>query len=470
MSTSSVSSLFSSGEIKSIVGQLQKRIQAPITLEANQIKSDNTQISALGAVQGALSSLNGALSGISDPASLATMSAETSASSIATASASASAASGTYSLSNVQLARTQEIYSGSFASGDATLGSGAGALTFQFGSGGSAQISVPSSADTVSGIADAVNAADKGVSASVVTTATGVRLVFQSDETGSAKSFTVAGSGAAAGLSYSGSGSGTMTLGQSARNASFTLNGVPVTETSNSGISLVKGLTVSLVASGSASISTSSSTAGLSSALSSFTNKLNNAVGVIAKQTAYQAPSSSASASASGSSAKKIGPLLGDVQIQQLKQDLLSTISSAAGSGLSANSLGFSISSSGKLSFDSATFDTAYAGNEAAADSLIQSIETSVGNIVTGAIGSAGATAAAGSGSGTAASGFVGAAQTDLKATVSSLKNQIASQSKIGNEQIANLESQFSDAISATSGTSTTLSYLSVLMGSSGSS
>jgi len=466
--SSPVSSLFSSAEVTSVVKQLESRIQAPIQLEKSQIKTDNAQISALGAVRGALSTLNGALSGLSNPASLATMAATTSASAVATASAKASAASGSYTLSNIQLARTQEIYSGSYASASAAIGSGSGTLTFHLGSGSSASISIPSSADTVSGVAGAINAANKGVSAAVVNTASGVKLVLQSAKSGSANSFTLSGTGAMAGLSYgSGSGSGTMTLGQAARNASFTVNGVPISESSNKGISLVAGLTVNLQSSGSATIAVNSSNSSLSSALSSFTNKLNSAVSAIAKQTAYVPPKSSASASSSSSA--KSGPLLGNVQVQQLGQSLLSAISSAAGSGVSANALGFSISSSGKLSFSSATFDTAYAANPTAADNLIKSIESNVSNIVTGAIGTAGSATSFGSGSGTAASGFVGAAATDLKASVASLKNEIHMQTQIGNEQISNLRNEFSNAISQSNGTSTTLSYLSILNGSGSS-
>ncbi|MDE3240177.1 MAG: flagellar filament capping protein FliD [Paracoccaceae bacterium] len=464
--TNAVSSLFSSSEVASIVSQLQARIQAPITLEQTQIKADNAQISALGAVRGALSSLNGALSGLANPASLKSMSASTSASAVATASAKSSAASGSYALSNVKLARSQEIYSGSFGSAGAVVGAGSGALTFTFSSGTSAKIAIPSSADTVSGVAQAINTAQKGITASVVNTATGVRLVLQSTATGSSKAFSVAGSGAVAGLSY-GSGAGTMTLGQAARNASFTLNGVPISETSNSGVTLVNGLTVKLQSSGSATISVKSSTANLSAALSTFANRLDNAVGVIAKQTAYVAASAAKKGSASSSA--KSGPLLGDVQIQQLKQDLLSAVSSAASGGLTANALGFSISSSGKLSFSSATFATAYAANPTAADSFIKTLETKVSGIVTGAIGTSGASSAPPTGAVTTGSGFVGAAANDLKSSVTSLQSQIATQTTIGNQQIANLEQQFTSAINQTSGASTTLTYLSILMGSGSS-
>ncbi|WP_295529848.1 flagellar filament capping protein FliD [uncultured Thioclava sp.] len=467
MSNSISNSLFSSAQVNSIVSRLQSRIQAPMKLEQYEITTDKTQISALGQVRGALSSLNGALGDLTDPASLSAMKASTSASSVATATAADSAASGAYTLSNIQLAQSQEIYSASYASASAAVGAGSGTLTFQFGSGGSASVSIASSADTVSGVADAINAANTGVTATVVNTASGVRLALQGAEPGSGKSFSVSGSGAVAGLSY-GSGSATMSLGQSARNATFTLNGVPVSETSNDSVSLVKGLSVDLVASGSTKISVDKSHSSLSSALSSFTNKLNDAVDVIATQTAYQ-PGSSASAGSTGKQAKS-GPLLGNVQVQQLKQDLLSAISSAASGGLSSNALGFSISSSGALSFDTATFDTLYGSNPTGADSLIKSIETHVGSILTGAIGTSvdsGSASAAGLGIG---SGFIGAATSDLNTNISSLQDQIKTQTKIGNEQIANLEAQFTSAISRSNTASTTLSYLSLLNGSSSSS
>lgn len=462
-----VSSIFSSAEITSIVGQLKSRIDAPIQVEQAQIKTDNVQISALGAVQGALSSLNGALSGISDPASINAMKASTSSSGIASATASASAASGSYALTNVTLAKTQEIYSSTFASANAAIGAGSGTIAFKFGNGSSATINIPSSADTVSGVENAINAANKGVTASIVNTASGARLVLQSTEPGSSNAFTVTGTGAAASLSY-GSGSGTMSLGQAARDASFTVNGVPVTETSNSSISLVNGLTVSLKSSGSTTVSVSNSPSNLSSALSTFTNKLNNAISVITKQTAYASAKSSASAAGSSPSVTA-GPLLGNVQIQQLKQDLMSAVSSAAGSGFSANSLGLTISSAGTLSFSSSTFATAYKSNPTGVDNLIKTIETNVSNIVISAIGTAGSSTTAGSGSGTAASGFVGAATTDVKTSVISLNNEIAQQTLIGNEQVTNLESEFTAAINTTSGSSNTLSYLTALIGSGSS-
>jgi flagellar hook-associated protein 2 len=456
-----ISSLFSSGEIKSIVNQLTARIDAPIQLEQSQIKTDTVQISALGSIRSALSSLNGALSGISDPSSVNSMKATSSVSTIATATASAKAASGSYSLTGIKLAKSQELYSATYSSAGTKVGSGSGALTFKFAGGSSATISIPSSADTVTGVASAINNAGKGISASVVSTSSGVKLVLQSSTVGSSDAFTVTGTGATSTLSYGGSAS-TLTLAQSARNATLSVNGVPVSESTNSSLSLVSGVKVSLLASGSTSISVQRSAGGLSSVLSSFTNDLNSAVKEIAKQTSFTQAKSSASAS--GSQAAKSGPLLGNVQVQQLKQSLLSAVSSAEGSGLSANSLGFTISSGGSVTFSSATFASAYKKNPTGVDNLIKTIESNVSGIVTGAIGTnTGSTSSSGSGSGNISSGFIGASTVDLKSTDKSLKAEITQQTLLGQQQISNLEAEFTNAINATSGSGSTLSYLSVL-------
>lgn len=462
----------SSGEVKSIVSQLQQRIDAPIQTEQAQIKTDKTEISALGKVKGVMSSLNSALSGISDPSSINPMQASVSTKS-ASAKAAASATSGSYALSNIKLAKAQEVYSSAYASASAKVGSGSGALTFKFGSGGSSTINIGSSSDTVSGVAAAINKANAGVKASVVSTASGAQLVLTGTKPGSQKSFTVSGTGATAGLSYAGSGSAsTLTLAQGARNASFTMNGVPVTETSNSGINLVKGVTLSLKSSGSATVSVNKSAQTLSSALSSVTSKLNKAVSTIAKETKYT-PGSSAStgskSSSSGSSKGKAGPLLGNVQVEDLQQNLVSGISSLFGSGLSAASIGLTVSSHGKVSFNASTFSAAYKKNPTAVNNLVKQLQTNVKNVVTGAIGT-GSSTSSGSGSGVAGSGFLTAISKDRHTNVTSLQSQISQQQTEGKQQIANLESQFNSAISASSTSQTTLSYLNALMGSGNSS
>lgn len=469
MSTS-VSSLFSSGEIKAIVGQLEARLQAPMTVEQAEMKIDQAQISAIGQVQGALTSLNGALSAIADPTSLNAMTA-TVTGTAATANAAASAPSGSYNLTNIKLAKSQEIYSSTYASASAKLGSGSGALTFKLGGGSSATVKIPSSADTVQGVAKAINAADTGVTATVIQTSTGVHLGLQSSTAGAANSFSVSGSGNVAGLSYSASGSGsTLTLAQAAQDASFNLNGEPVTEPANGSIKLLQGLTINLTSSGSAAVSVTKSSQGLSSALSTLTTQFNNAVSLIAKQTEYKAGKTSASATSSASAKPQIGPLLGNVQVEQLQQALLSGVSSAVGSGLSANAIGLTVSSGGQVAFNSTTFGSAYVKNPAAVDKLVQSMVKVIQGVVSGAVGSAGTTPADGAATtpATTTSGFLQSASTSLQATVTSLGKEIAQQQTIESEQVSLLEEQFVAAQTSTASASTTLAYIGALLNSSG--
>ncbi len=460
--SASISSLFSSAEIKTVIGQAQQRIDAPITLEQSQIKADQAQISALGKIKGAVSSLNGSLSTLMDPTSVNPMVASVSNKS-ATAVVTSSAVAGSYNLSGIKLAKSQEIYSATYASASAKLGSGSGGLTFSFANGTSTKIGLLSSQDTLANVAAAVNQANKGIAASVVQTSGGAKLVFRSTSAGSGQAFGLSGSGAFSGVKY-GSGSGaTFTLAQSARNASFSVNGVPVTENSNTGIDLVKGVTLNLSASGSATVNVTQSANSLSSALSSFTSQLNTAISTLSKEIAYTPGKTSSSAS--GSKVASAGPLLGNVQVQQLKQELIASIADAAGSGISAGSLGFSISSAGSISFSSTKFSSAYQKNPTAVDSLVKQIGAAVKEVVSGAIGSSSTTGSnSGSGSGALGSGFIGASTTDLNSTVSSLKSEIVQQTLLGNQQITNIENQFNAAINGTSGANSTLAYLGALL------
>ena len=356
--------------------------------------------------------------------------------SAATASAAASAPSGSYDLTNIKLAKAQEVYSGTYASASATLGSGSGsgALTFKFAGGSSATVNISSSADTVQGIAKAINAADAGVTATVIQTSTGVHLGLQSSTSGASNAFSVSGSGAVASLSYSASGSGsTLTLAQAARDASFDLNGDPITETSNGGIKLLQGLTVNLAASGSAAVSVVKSSQSLSSALSTLTTKFNNAVSLIAKETQYKAAKSSAAASGSASAKPQIGPLLGDVQVEQLQQSLLSGISSAAASGLKRKCDWHHNQQRRPGLVRHTKFGSAYVKNPAAVNTLVQGMVKVIQGVVGGAVGSAGTTSSSSGASATPAtinSGFLQSASTSLQASVTSITQEIVQQQK----------------------------------------
>jgi len=448
--TSSVSSLGSS-EITSQIDTVEARLDAPITVLQNQESADKATISAWSSIQGTVSSLSTALAGISDLSTINNRAASTSTTGVVTATATNTAAVGQYNLTNVTLAKMQEIYSGTLGSGSAQIGSGSGAqsLTIALKNGKSETVSVGSADMTLNGIAAAINKVSGGVTASVVGTASGDRLVLQGSATGSAQAFSVTGTGALAQFDYSASATGgAMTVAQAATNASLKINGVPVTETGNTVTTAIPGVTLSLVSSGSTTVSVSSSPGGIAAAVDSVASSLNAAISEIAKQTAYVAPSSS-SASTSSSTAKS-GVLLGNYTASDMSSQLLSAVTAAAASGLSSNAIGLTVSSTGAVSFNSGTFSTAYAANPTGVAALVNQIYKNLDGATTNALGSTGT------------NGSINAQTTSYNDAITSITSQIAQITKENNAQLKILVDEYSVAESASTSAETTQAYLSI--------
>jgi flagellar hook-associated protein 2 len=361
---SGVTSVLNSSEITSLIQQASTAYQAPATALQSQEQPIQTQISALGKVQSALSSLQSALSGLSDVQSLAQFSVTTSPSSTVTASVTNAAAAGTYNLSNIQLAQAQSLISSGFASASSSLG--AGSIAIQVGSGPAVTVNIASGQDTLTGIANAINQADAGVQATVVYNGSSYYLSLTGGSTGTAGAFTVTGSGGLSAFSYSPGATTTsgLTQLQAATDASFSLNGIPITSGSNTVTGVVPGLTLNLNASGSATVTVSQDVSALDQAADGLVSALNNVLQTINQYASYS-PSSGA------------GPLLGDVGLQVLRNNLLNAISSPA-SGIAPDSaynslsaVGFTINSDGTVMLNDQTFESAAQSNYAAVAGLL---------------------------------------------------------------------------------------------------
>ncbi|WP_297444191.1 flagellar filament capping protein FliD, partial [Acidocella sp.] len=276
--------------------------------------------------------------------------------------------------------------------------------------------------------------------------------------TGSAAAFTVSGTGAMAQFSYNPTGAaGSEILAQSASDASVTLNGIPITSTSNVLSSAVGGLTISLAGTGSSVISVSSSPTGLSSSVAAIATSLNTAISTIAKQTKYVPASSASSAASSGGSAKS-GALLGNFSATSLKNDLMSSVSGLVASGVSAAAVGLSINSAGSVSFNATSFASEYAQNPGAVQKLVGDLYAKLNNITVGAIGASSAATA----TGTAETGFIAAQTTALNGVVTSLNSQISSIQQQNAAAIKTLLSQYTAAETKSSSASITEAYLSI--------
>ena len=242
-------------------------------------------------------------------------------------------------------------------------------MSIQIGSGTAVTVNIASGQDDLADIATAVNQANTGVQASVLFDGSAYRLELVG-ATGAANAFTVSGTGGLAGLSYSSGASG-LTQIQAAGDAQFQLNGVAVTSGSNTITGALGGLTFTLAASGSATVTVSQDVSALQNAADTVVTALNKVLQAINQNASYD-PTSGA------------GPLLGDVNVQFLRTQLLNAISapsaggSGSGSGFSSlASIGFGITSGGTVALDDAAFKTAAQSNYADVAALLANAGTS---------------------------------------------------------------------------------------------
>jgi len=194
MSTPSISfsGLASGLDTSSIISQLTTVAQKPITLLQGKDNTYNAQLSAWQTFNSSLASLQSAVVTLSQPSTFSTASATSSNSAVATVTTLPGATLGDHSLSVTQLAQAQKVVSTSVASGSTALGQ-TGSFTLN------GKTVAISSTDALTDVAVKINAAQAGVSATVVNVGPNdFRLTLTSHQTGTAN--TIAASDVSGGV------------------------------------------------------------------------------------------------------------------------------------------------------------------------------------------------------------------------------------------------------------------------------
>lgn len=269
-------------DTNAIVAALVNAEIAPLTSRINrQERERNAELSSLGTLTSSLETIESSLEKLQDGSAFDALSiSDNSAVSVVQ---SGTASPGDYELTISRLASSQSLYSTGFAATSNEVGTGTltialGSPAYVSGASGnysdftaasSTDISIDSSNNTVSGVRDAINAADIGVTASILLDGSDVRLVVTADDTGAENAISISVSdddGAdtdGAGLSQlayhfdssSASHVGNLAESRSAEDASFTLNGISLTSASNSINGLIDGLDFTLNAETTAAVS-----------------------------------------------------------------------------------------------------------------------------------------------------------------------------------------------------------------------
>jgi flagellar hook-associated protein 2 len=279
-----------------------------------------------------------------------------------------------------QVAASQSMSSGAFST-DQAAAMGTGTLAVSIG-GKSMNVSITSSNDSLSGIAAAINsqASTSGVavSASVVTGSNGSHLVLSSTATGASNVINVsvsnvsgdngisslgvtstAGNDSGTSSSITSAGSIAWTQNTSAADAEFTINGTAATSASNSITTALSGVTINLTAAA-AETANQSQTITVATDTSTQISDIENFV--TEYNNVVSAMSSLSSFSSAGSSAN--GALVGDSMLTTIQTTLGNIVSGTTG-GSTLGALGISLQSDGQLTIDTTTLTNAVTNDPA---------------------------------------------------------------------------------------------------------
>ena len=366
----------SSLDVNSLVTQLMAAEQQPITALATKEAKYQSQLTAYGSLKGALSTFQSSVAALSSPAKFTAVSATITDTTLATVTASASAMSGRYSMDITQLAQSQKLQSSSaFAAVSTTIGSGT--LSISFGTYSTdlsgftinpdkttKTITIGSNQSSLSGVRDAINAANAGISANIISDGTSSnRLVITSTDSGAANALkiTVADSDSSntnnAGLSqlaYDGTSLSTSHMTQSTgmepKDALLTIDGISIKKPSNTIADAIAGMTVNLLKTGTTNLTVKQDTASIQSAVQTFVTAYNTLNTTITTLSQYDITN------------KKAATLTGDSTLNSLKSQLrnvFNTPLSTAGGQLSVLSdAGITFQKNGTLALDTAKLST----------------------------------------------------------------------------------------------------------------
>ncbi len=392
----SASGVGSGIDINSIVSQLMAVEKKPL----DRLQSDQTtlqaSISAFGKVASGVSTFQTAVRALSTADKWQVYQTMSSNAASVTATASASAVEGSYSLTVSQLAAGAQLASGAYTSDTAIVGTGTlhlslgsidkntGAFTIQPGK---AVVEINVGDGSLKSIRDAINAADAGVTATIINTGGGAKLVISAKDTGDQNAIRLTATDTdgidtdASGLSAIafdpagavGTGKNLQSL-RTAQDAQLTVNGISVTAASNNAKNIVDGITFNLnaVSATPTNLTVSRDTAVIQKSVTTLVSAYNDLQRLLQDQTRFVA------------GAKTQSPLQGDNAAASVLQRLRSTIFGqfvgAAGDYSRLSDVGISIQTDGTLALSQTKWDAAAANPAKLARLFASSGTTGVAN------------------------------------------------------------------------------------------
>lgn len=310
----------------------------------------------------------------------------TSSSSAVTATATSQATTGTYTFSVTSVAKAHQLASASQNSDATSLVTGsasdAGTLTLQLGSGSSTTLNFSAANGSLSNIAQSINDAGLGVTASIINDGSAYRLSLISSKTGTANAITATGGGELANLF--GAGAETLVAASDATvviGASSSSSTVTLTRSTNSISDAISGVTLNVTGQVTdATLTVAADTSSQVKALTTFFDSVNTAIEYYKANSTYD------------SSTKVAGALFSDSDVRNgmtaVTDKLLSVISGLPKTMNNLSALGVSIDSdTGQITYDESSITAAVKSDpDAVANLFLNTSSSTVAGIKLGAL------------------------------------------------------------------------------------
>lgn len=355
-------------DVNTIVTSLMALEKRPLTQLQAQAGSLQTRLSAFGTLKSQLAAVGDMAAKLATPASWSTMRVDSGNSAAVSATAAAGAVPARHTVEVSQLAQSQVLASGPFAASTSVVGTGKLMLELGTTSGASFTpksgslpvfVTVDAGHNTLAGVRDAINAANAGVTATVVNDASGARLVLRGAD-GAASSVRLtatdddgnntdtAGLSALAYDPAATAGAGcNLTQTQAAQDANFKIDGIALTSATNTPSDALEGVTLTLsqVTTAPVSLNVAIETMAVRKNVNDFVNAYNGLNALLKQQTQADPSGKATGALQADSTANSV--------LMQLR-DLLHGTVSGLGSPASLSAAGIELQRDGSLTVNDA--------------------------------------------------------------------------------------------------------------------
>ncbi|AVF56319.1 Flagellar hook-associated protein 2 [Pseudomonas sp. URMO17WK12:I11] len=348
MASSTINGLGSGLDISGIVKALASAEKAPKQTQINnQTTTATTSLSAIGSVKSALETFRAAVAKLNTASSFSGLASSSSDEAIAKIKLGDGASSGNYALEVTQLATASKISTQIYEKTSTIVNDSGESQTLTINQGNATHSVNIAAGATLQQARDTINdqLQSKGITANIVTDASGSRLIFSSTKMGEGTELTLGGDASMA------QGVSTVATPQ---NAKYTLDGLALESASNTVTGAISGVDITLVKEGKSNLAVTSNSDTLKTSVKSFVTAYNALMSTINTQTKV---TTGADGAATGSAA-----LTGDATMRSLVNSVRNEISHSVGAtGLrTLSQLGINtVQKTGLLEFNDTKWDAA---------------------------------------------------------------------------------------------------------------